>query len=118
MPSIQTLYWLQTLLTPLEAIVNTNTLYVTALISALLTASPATALANCSLHKTQQAGNETSVGGNKFAGGEGTGVEGQLLTGNETAVGGEKIAKGNETTVGGSKFAVNDPASTGTKLDN
>ena len=95
---------------------KTNTLFVTALISALFVIAPVVSQATCSTHKSQQAGNETSVGGNKVAGGEGTGVGDKTFAGNETSVGGGKIAGGEGTGIEGKVLLANEPSSSGNTL--
>ena len=109
---------------------KTKTLFVTALSATLFALAPAASFASCAIHKSQQAGNETSVGGTTLAGAEGTGIEEKVLVGNETAVGGSKLAGGegtgvegpaivgNETSVGGTNLADNEAPSTAIKLGN
>ena len=77
---------------------KTNILFVNALIATLFVVLPLSSQATCSTHKSEQAGNETSVGGKSLAGGEGTGVEDKKIAGGEgTGVEGKKIAGGEGT---------------------
>ena len=75
---------------------KTHTLFVTALIATLFAILPLSSQATCSAHKSEQAANETSVGGNKIVGGEGTGVEDRKIAGGEGA--GDKVIAGGEGT--------------------
>ena len=77
---------------------KTNILFVNALIATLFVVLPLSSQATYSTHKSQQAGNGTSVGGEKVAGGEGTGAEGKKLVGGEgTGAEGKKLVGGEGT---------------------
>ena len=85
---------------------KTNILFVNALIATLFVVLPLSSQATCSTHKSEQAGNETSVGGNKYAGDEGTGVEDKKLAGGEgTGAEGQMLVGGEGTGAEDKKIA-------------